>query len=492
MTDYFGGDPYATSPGNPYYQQNLALMQLRNGGPAVAAPTGPGKVPVPQPAQAYGPAASAPTSYGPGVGYAPGVPGAFPSGLNNRGPASAPKGPPPQPSYDVLSSANPGDVGPQVPVSNDDPNAAAAAAGGGSGGGSHSAFSPATGNLLATIGGALLGPGLLRDRLGVVGQVLPGALREANASNATIDFLRSQGANNPAAAAYLNNPKFQAMLAANPQLAQSLLQAQLTPHPLQLHENYTTGEEQIFDPLTGRIAPVAGSGGGGMSDKAIDIIADRVLAGDTSALTNIGRGAQGARDIRKIQDRVAQKANERGLSGADIAQGNAEFQGTKASERAIGTRSAQVMIANKEALQFADLALETSANVPRGSFVPWNQMELAWKSNTSDPATAKFTAATNSFINAYSRAVSPTGVPSVSAQEHAREMLNKAQSQEAYAATIEFLKREMAAALAAPAEAKQQLRDQNQPAAASADVGAAAAGGGSGGGVVDWRTFFGQ
>src|SRR5579863_5830120 len=138
---------------------------------------------------------------------------------------------------------------------------------------------------------------------------------------------------------------------------------------------------------------------GELSDDAATLAAQRLLSGDTTALYNVGRGIQGSRNLTKILNLYAEMAKEQGMSGSDIANRIAEFQGLKAGERTAGTRAAQVSLAANEAVKMADLALQASAAVPRGQFVPLNQAQLAVEKGTSDPAVARFVAANNSFVN---------------------------------------------------------------------------------------------
>ena len=77
-------------------------------------------------------------------------------------------------------------------------------------------------------------------------------------------------------------------------------------------------------------------------------------------------------------------------------------------------------------------------------------MVQAYQTGTSSPELARFVAATNSLVNSYVRAVSPSGVPTDSMREHAYSMLNSAQSPKAYSAVTSIMQDEMKAAMAAP------------------------------------------
>src|SRR6185312_1589499 len=77
------------------------------------------------------------------------------------------------------------------------------------------------------------------------------------------------------------------------------------------------------------------------------------------------------------------------------------------------------------------------------------------------PELARFVAATNSLVNSYVRAVSPSGVPTDSMREHAYSMLNSAQSPRAYEAVTKIMQDEMKAAMAAPGQVRKELRHED-------------------------------
>lgn len=210
-------------------------------------------------------------------------------------------------------------------------------------------------------------------------------------------------------------------------------------------------------------APARAGGAGGAGEPTIDdetltSMAEQYLAGDKSVFQNLGRGAQGATNVVALRQRVTQVAKEAGMTPDQIALVQNEFQGMGAAQRALGTRSANFGLAEKEAYAMADLVTEASSKVPRTQFMPINKAIIAYENNTGDPETRQFGAALNSFINAYARAVSPIGTPTVSDKDHARSMLSTADSHEALTAIMGQLKREMDAAGAAPGAVQKQIR----------------------------------
>lgn len=219
--------------------------------------------------------------------------------------------------------------------------------------------------------------------------------------------------------------------------------------------------------------------GAPLSDEAASIIAERMIAGDRQASQGFARSP---RNLAKIINTFTEKAIAKGMDGADIAARTAEFAGVLAGERALGGRTAQVGMAVNEAKQFADLALDASAKVWRSKFVPVASLVQSYEKGTNDPDVRAFGAANLSFINAYSRAVSPTGVPTVSDRDHAREMLSTVYDQKSYKAVIDQLQREMDAAIKSPGAVRQEFREAitgkagpGNPAGTNAPAGASPA-----------------
>lgn len=203
-----------------------------------------------------------------------------------------------------------------------------------------------------------------------------------------------------------------------------------------------------------------------LDDQTVKAMAAQYLAGDKSVLQNLGRGAQGAANIVKIRQEITQQAQNAGLNAKDIVNNFNEQAGNLAGQRSIGTRAANISLAANEANNMIPIALKASEAVPRGEWMPWNKMVQAYQTGTSSPELARFVAATNSLVNAYVRAVSPSGVPTDSMREHAYSMLNSAQSAKAYQAVTSIMQDEMKAALQAPEQVRKELRHEDKPAEA--------------------------
>jgi hypothetical protein len=202
-----------------------------------------------------------------------------------------------------------------------------------------------------------------------------------------------------------------------------------------------------------------------LDDPTTSAMAAQYLAGDKSVMQNLGRGAQGAANVVKLRNEIYKQARSAGLDGRDIVDNFNEQAGALAGQRAVGTRAANISLAANEANNMIPIALAASDKLPRSQYMPWNQMVQAVQKGSSSPELASFVAATNSLVNSYVRAVSPSGVPTDSMREHAYSMLNAAQGPEAYKAVIETMKQEMNAALSAPSQVKKELRHKSEDAA---------------------------
>lgn len=197
-----------------------------------------------------------------------------------------------------------------------------------------------------------------------------------------------------------------------------------------------------------------------LSDESTKAMAAQYLAGDRTVLQNLGRGAQGAANIVKLREEITRQAHDAGLSAKDVVTTFNEQAGNLAGQRTVGTRAANISLAANEANNMIPIAVAASEAVPRGQYVPWNRAVQAVQTGSSSPELARFVAATNSLVNAYVRAVSPSGVPTDSMREHAYSMLNSAQSHQAYVAVTKIMQDEMKAALEAPAQVRKELRGE--------------------------------
>lgn len=198
----------------------------------------------------------------------------------------------------------------------------------------------------------------------------------------------------------------------------------------------------------------AAAAAGGQVSSRYSTDADYRKSVDTWAETVANGGAMPAglaRADKQMAADIILKAPSFAKEGATgMLAAGAEYKGAQAGARSVGTRSANFELAKSEAYSMADQVVDTSAKFNRTRFTPVNTLISAFESKTGSTEVREMGAAFNSFINAYARAISPVGAPTVSDKSHAREMLSQADSHAQVVAVIGQLKKEMVAAGEAP------------------------------------------
>jgi hypothetical protein len=201
-----------------------------------------------------------------------------------------------------------------------------------------------------------------------------------------------------------------------------------------------------------------GGDGAAFTPEDLKFLAQQRLAGDKTVFQNLGRGAQGAKNVIALRHAVMEEAKAQGKGPQELAMLDAEFGGIQAGERTLGTRTANVGMAVNEAEKFIDIAKDASDKVDRTKYPSLNSLILAAENGTGDENVVRFAAANNSLLNAYARAISPTGTPTVSDKDHAREILTTAYSKGQYKAATDLMHQEMVAAKSSPGSTKDELR----------------------------------
>ena len=111
-----------------------------------------------------------------------------------------------------------------------------------------------------------------------------------------------------------------------------------------------------------------------------------------------------------------------------------------AQGRTKGTREANLDIILRVTDSAIPAAIEASEKVPRGSFVPLNQIIQKGKIATSDPALMQFGMANLQLAEGWARAMNPTGVMRESDRDKALSFLSTATSKETYKVLVEQLR----------------------------------------------------
>lgn len=197
------------------------------------------------------------------------------------------------------------------------------------------------------------------------------------------------------------------------------------------------------------------AGAASLSPEALKFTAQQYLTGDRQAVVGYARSAP----LRAaLQETIVKEALRQGITGPDLAAKMADFAGIMAGSRTVGTRSAQIELASSEAQKMIDIVETQSKKFDRTNFVPFNMALKAYDTGTGKPEVKAFGASINSLVNVYARAISPTGVPTQSDKDHAREMLGVIHSPDQVSAVLDILRQEMTAARAAPAEVRESQR----------------------------------
>ena len=174
-----------------------------------------------------------------------------------------------------------------------------------------------------------------------------------------------------------------------------------------------------------------------------------------------------------IQEYTAK--NGHAPTAQEITQFSANYAGELSYQRGAGSSAQRVENATNEVEQLIPQALETSKALPRGKFVPWNKLQQQWEAGTSDPAYYDFSLANFSLMNAYARAMNPTGQPRITErlEAHAAGVLSMATDEKSYEVQVARLWKEVQASKNAIAQTQKGRTggDINAPLPGSAPPG---------------------
>ena len=199
------------------------------------------------------------------------------------------------------------------------------------------------------------------------------------------------------------------------------------------------------------------AGGGILNPQTLKFVAKQYLTGDRQAVQGFARNAT-ARIA--LQNAIVDEAMAQGLGPEATAAKMAEYAGITAGSRTIGQRSANISLAATEAQEMIQIVRDASAKVGRTQFVPWNVALRAYETNTGSPEISAFGASVNALVNVYARAINPTGQPTVSDKEHARDVINTVQSPAQVDAVLNIINRELEIAKKAPKSVREALRKE--------------------------------
>lgn len=138
-----------------------------------------------------------------------------------------------------------------------------------------------------------------------------------------------------------------------------------------------------------------------------------------------------ARNPDLTPDQIAEK----------VKNGDLTFAGERKEAMTAGGIVGKVKYAEQELLQSIPLALDASANVPRGKFVPLNKLLQTANTAISDPDLLDFKIKAQSVMNAYDM-LAARGGTDVAKREEQHKLLSSAQSPEAFARALKAMEQE--------------------------------------------------
>jgi hypothetical protein len=151
-----------------------------------------------------------------------------------------------------------------------------------------------------------------------------------------------------------------------------------------------------------------------------------------------------------------------------------EAAGAGAAEKAIAGQSAKMSTAANEAGQMIGVVRNLSSQIDRTQYPSLNAIQNAVDKGTGGKEIVQLNTSINALVNSYARAISPTGQPTVSDKNHAREILNASYSNGQLGAILDTMSQEMSIAKSAAGEARAQLKAErtgkNTPAATNIDA----------------------
>lgn len=183
---------------------------------------------------------------------------------------------------------------------------------------------------------------------------------------------------------------------------------------------------------------------GQMSSENLNFMADQYLAGDKSVVNGLGYGNTGAMNRVALREAIRQRAVAANMSPADIAEALADYQGTIAEKKTIGTRTGAVKVGAEAVNGAADMALNASAKFDRTLYPDMNKVREAVATGTGDNNVVDFNTTNNTLINEFAAAQNPRGVPRIDDKNHTRDMLDVAYNQGQYATAVNRMKLEIA------------------------------------------------
>lgn len=149
---------------------------------------------------------------------------------------------------------------------------------------------------------------------------------------------------------------------------------------------------------------------------------------------------------------------------ANILELGVSASGATAAERSLATQTAKMSTAANEANQMVNVVRDLSDKVDRTEFPTINAITNAVSKGTGGKEIVQLNTSINALVNSYARAISPTGQPTVSDKNHAREVINSAYSTGQLGAILDVMQQEMSIARKAAGTASTELKESRETA----------------------------
>lgn len=185
-----------------------------------------------------------------------------------------------------------------------------------------------------------------------------------------------------------------------------------------------------------------GEGQGGLTPEAIDSLAHQAMK-DRGVLSNIGRGVQGAKDLRAIQNRMADIAKEQGLTGGDIQGGRASFRADQSSLSKLTQQYDAVTAFEKTAIKNGDKLMTLADKVDKTGIPALEGWIRSGRKSTGDPAVSAFDAQMQLYRTEAAKILTNpnlTGTLSDSARKEVEHFLGGNSSAEQIRSVVNLLK----------------------------------------------------
>lgn len=169
---------------------------------------------------------------------------------------------------------------------------------------------------------------------------------------------------------------------------------------------------------------------------------------------------EGRLDPNKVNGRNAKILATTLLANPDanVLELGVSAAGATAAEKSLATQTAKMSTAANEANKMINVVSQLSDKVDRTEFPSINAISNAVAKGTGNKEIVQLNTSINALVNSYARAISPTGAPTVSDKNHAREVINSAYSQGQLGAILDVMKQEMAISREAAGTASTELK----------------------------------